>query len=140
MTQQFFAPSGGAIIIVTETAPVWDGGRSELDYRLFSAEFVQRVQPNEVACWLFCAEYDAVDIARILAQASYGGTLRTRSVPLPRPGIIRREILRECPGLRLVMETGRPDCGGHHPYEAGVLFPGPVVERDVPPELLIRTA
>jgi hypothetical protein len=77
-------------------------------------------------------------------QAGFSGTLRTRSVPLSRPGIVRREILRECAGqtagisagLRLIMETSSPHTGAHHVYEAGVLFPGPVIA----PDLLTRTA
>lgn len=144
MTPKGFVPAGGTVIIHSETAPSWDTTISCLNYRRFTPEFVQRIQPEEVACWLFCAEYDALDIVRILVLAGFSGTLRTRSAPLPRPGIVRREILRECAGqtagsgagLRLIMETGRPHSGANHAYEAGVLYPGPVVAQD----LLSRTA
>lgn len=126
-------PCTGVILIQTASAPAWDSRCAALDHGQFTADYVARTRPAEVWCWLFCAEYDALDIARILAVAGFPGRLRTRSLALARSTMVRREILRVCPGLRLSMEMARTAQGALHPYEAGVLYPGPVLPRAARP-------
>ncbi len=127
MIPKTIVTAGRAIFVDSLSAPASDTTCPRVDVRLFTPDFLLRAQPAEVRCWLFCAEYDALDIARVLRAVAFEGLLRTRSVALPRANIIRREILRECPGLRIVLDTSRPSstthCGAHHAYEAGVLFP-----------------
>lgn len=125
MTPRVLLPSGGVITVHTASAPAWDSASPGLDARLFTVDFLHRTRPVEVRCWLFCAEYDALDIAAVLAAAEFAGTLRTRSRPMPRASLIRREIQRICPGLRVQMDMVVPLAGAHHTYEAGIWCPGP---------------
>jgi hypothetical protein len=101
-----------------------------VDYRSFDVTFLHQTCPDEVRCWLFCAEYDAVDIAAILAAAGFRGLLRTRSRPMPKTAMIRREIHRVCPGLRLRLDMVPPLAVGHHAYDTRISHPGRPIGRE----------
>lgn len=134
MPETFRAPIGGRILFHSATAPSWDVTCPGIDFGEFDAAFLRQTRPDEVHCWLFCAEYDAIDIARILAEAGFRGVLRLRARPLPHGGMIRREIHRVCPGLRLRLDMVPPLADGHHAYETRISHPGLPIRRETLPD------
>lgn len=131
MPQRPHAATNGVLLVHSVTAPSWDMTCASVDFRGFSADFLRARRPDEVRCWLFCAEYDAIDIAIVLAEVQFSGILRTRSRPMPQGAMIRREIRRACAGLRLRLDMVPPVGDAHHAYEAEITFPGPT--SDVAP-------
>ncbi|HVG49591.1 MAG TPA: hypothetical protein VM899_15820 [Rubellimicrobium sp.] len=67
---------------------------AELDAALLDA-----TQPDMVISALIGNGFDAIDVARRLAELGYHGPYRALSHPLPRPGLVRAEIRAAAPDL-----------------------------------------
>lgn len=87
--------------------------RSFLSYRALSAEKLHQIAPGRVSSWLFCAAYDAYDIAQILSDAGFGGTYTAFAATLPSKALVRREIRACFPGLKFELH-----CPSELPAEA----------------------
>jgi len=66
----------------------------ELDMHLLHA-----ARPDMVVSALIGEGFDAIDVARRLAQLGYRGPYRALSHPLPRPGLVRSEVRAAAPEL-----------------------------------------
>lgn len=105
------------LVITAKSAPFDGIEAATMTFAEFQCTALDPPHPSRILCWLFCHDYDALDIAKILKRIDYKGTLCTVSLPLPAQDIIRREIDQIYPGLLIEMQTLRSPKGGHHPYE-----------------------
>lgn len=64
-----------------------------------TAETLERIAPDVVLSALFTAEFDALDLARLLADLGFCGRYRALSQTLPRPAVIRSEVSGVAPDL-----------------------------------------
>lgn len=69
------------------------------DYRALTAERLHRIAPDVVISALVGPGFDALDVALALHLAGYAGCYRAISEQLPRPDVIRREVLAIAPAL-----------------------------------------
>ena len=70
--------------------------------------------PDMVVSPLIGQDFDAMDVARRLAQLGYRGPYRALTAPLPRPGLVKAEVMADAPGLDfdLVVVSHEPDRPG----------------------------
>ena len=71
-----------------------------------NAPHLASLAPEEVLYALFCAEYDANDIAGILAQIGSHAVLCLYAQGLRNPKMVLRELARSFPGLTFRIEVG----------------------------------
>ncbi len=69
------------------------------DYRALTAERLRRIDPDVVISALVGPGFDALDVALALHLAGYVGCYRAISEQVPRPEVIRREVLAIAPSL-----------------------------------------
>ncbi len=77
-----------------------------LAFSALSAAHLAELAPDEVHCALFCAEYDANDIAGLLTQCGSHAALCLYAQGLRNPKIVIRELTRSFPGLSIRIEDG----------------------------------
>lgn len=74
-------------------------------YRALDPGLILRTAPDLVMCWLFCARYDAVDVARILCACRFEGRLVIAAPALPRPALVERELRTQFPSLDILLRS-----------------------------------
>ena len=77
-------------------------GRGKVAYRSFAdmtAEEVVALNPGLVISPLLAERFDCLDVARLLDAAGVTGKYRAVAEELPDPGLIRREVGLQFPGL-----------------------------------------
>lgn len=70
-----------------------------LGFKALSNDFFTSLQPNMVVSPAISTQFDCIDVARLLDQASYTGSFRVVCGDLPNPEMIRREVSRHFPLL-----------------------------------------
>lgn len=70
-----------------------------LEFKALSEDFFTSLQPNTVVSPAISTQFDCIDVARLLDQASYTGAFRVVCGDLPNPEMIRREVSRHFPQL-----------------------------------------
>lgn len=70
-----------------------------LDFDRLTPETLHQIAPDHVTSWLFCARYDAYDVARHLTDARYSGTYHAVAPRLPKKSLVAREIKTCFPDL-----------------------------------------
>jgi hypothetical protein len=101
-------PLGLSIATGNENGPELPAGphciahhsRLELTFEQLTADILRQIAPDTVASWLFCAQYDAYDVARILTDARFEGRYFAMAEALPHRAAIEREISHCFPGLQ----------------------------------------
>jgi hypothetical protein len=88
---------GPALPVISNATP--EQSRIEMSFERLSAQIVHQIAPDMVASWLFCPEYDAYDVARILTAARFEGCYVAMAEALPRRAVVEREIGRCFPDL-----------------------------------------
>lgn len=68
-------------------------------YADVTAEAMARIAPDVVLSALFAADFDALDLARRLAEIGFAGRYRALTMALPNPSVIRSEVAGVAPGL-----------------------------------------
>ncbi len=108
-----------------------------LSYRAFRDCDLADLAPDCVISWLFCPEYDALDIASTLSAQGVLAPYRAVSCDLPRPAIVRRELNHAYPDVDFDL-IPHQDLGHGHPgpaartaYEKTILHAAPALERDM---------
>lgn len=64
-------------------------------------ETLNFIQPEFVICPLFTLTFDVIDIGKAMADIRLDAELLIVSPPLPRPGMVLREINDACPRIRV---------------------------------------
>lgn len=90
----------------------------ELNFARLNVGMIKQIDPDEVSCWLFCAAYDATDIARLLHGAGFRGRLRVQAGDLPRPEMIRKELSALAPGVTIDIDQTSEAHGDIAAYRA----------------------
>ena len=127
-----FAPEfRGILCVASPSTPAWPRGMEQVDFCDLTAGLLARLQPAEVHGWLFCSEYDGMDLARIARTAGFAGVMVLRSVPLPRPGLVRRELAQVCPAMTVRLDPVTGAMGGNHVYERFIVAGGSGAQQAV---------
>ncbi len=71
----------------------------DLEHSRLSPETLCQIAPDHVVSWLFCARYDAYDVAHLLTKAQFRGTYHAVAAHLPKKALVTREIRACFPGL-----------------------------------------
>ncbi len=67
----------------------------------FSTSEIHKVQPDVVISPLFTLKYDAIDVGKLIMKHVPNALLLLQGPTLPRPGMILKEIIGECPELNV---------------------------------------
>jgi hypothetical protein len=88
------------------------------------------IEPNvrNVYCWLFCAHYDAMDIAKILGTMDFRGDLVACSARIPNPRMIQQEVARMVPAVSFILLEAPMLAQTNKAYEDGL---GPLKRHHV---------
>jgi hypothetical protein len=78
--------------------PLLDGFRFA-SFEDLSAALLEETRPHLVLSALMGESFDAVDLARRLAELGFAGRYRALTNPLPRPEDVREEVRAAAPGL-----------------------------------------
>lgn len=79
---------------------------NSVSFSALGAAHLAGLAPEEVHCALFCAEYDANDIAGLLSQCGSRAALCLYAQGLRNPKMVIRELTRSYPGLTIRIEDG----------------------------------
>lgn len=89
-----------------------------------SRTLLEKVNPALVLSWLYTDDHDALDVAGRLDSLGFAGSFRVLTRPLPRPGMVRRELAAHCHGFQLELEQVTMPAGAPlHAYDAFVANP-----------------
>jgi len=78
-------------------------------------------QADHVISWLFCAQYDAVDVAKHLHDQGFKGRYTAISCKLPRSAVVTREMRVLFPGLDFHVQMIGKTGVGNHTYETDMI-------------------
>ena len=70
-----------------------------VDFNGLTAELLERTKPDFVLSALVGAGFDALDVARLLAELGYRGRYRAVADRLPCPSVVRAEVGAIAPDL-----------------------------------------
>ena len=73
---------------------------------------IERLQPGLVVSAILSPRFDALDLARRLVAADYGGRYRALTTPLPSPALVLAEIRAACPEIDFDLVTVEPRPAG----------------------------
>ncbi len=76
-----------------------------VEYHALDPGLVRRTAPDLVMCWLLCARYDAVDVARVLTACRFERPLIVATPALPHPAVVERELRAQFPSLDILMRS-----------------------------------
>lgn len=116
-------PNRHALQIVPLDGALCDNAVPAVSFSGLTPALLRRAAPAVVLSWLYARDHDAVDVARKLNEVGFTGRYRVSCRPLPRPGIVRRELMAICPGMTLEIDqiqTGE----ALHDYDTAIAHPG----------------
>lgn len=73
------------------------------------AELIHQANPDVVISPLMAGSFDAIELAELLDMLGFEGRYMVVTPPLPRPDIIRRDIIGAAPGLQIELRVTRPN-------------------------------
>lgn len=74
-----------------------------------TGDLLAAVRPDLIVSPAVSHGFDCIDVAGVLASLGYRGAYRALARDLPRPEMIRREVLAICPGLDFDIVSIRND-------------------------------
>ena len=89
-----------------------------LGYDQITTDLFHQIQPDNVVSWLYCAQYDACDVAELLCRARFRGRYHAAAASLPRARMVEREIRARFPELDFVIDCQVPLSGDSARYHA----------------------
>ncbi len=69
------------------------------DLDALSEDLLSNMRPRLILSPVVTPRFDCLDVAHRLIGLNYTGKYRAVAQNLPKPHLVRREVLRECPGL-----------------------------------------
>lgn len=112
---------GTMIALAPDEGNAPDHGLSSLaakvPFRLLRHPSLKVENIDRIFCWLFCKDYDVLDVAATLDKRDFRGTLIALSWKIPKPNMIKSEVKSNYPALSFEIEQLNDALSGNQKYE-----------------------